>query len=205
MFIPIHKRSLILFYVVISIISLDTINTERLLFDARTGASQMLGKNGYPTGRTGYEFMRLKSPHTGEIPRGIARKELEFARSLPTAESARSSHFYKGNQIPHFAWKNRGPYNIGGRTRALGLDIRDENIILAGGVTGGIWKTMDNGKSCRKTTRPDEIQSVTCLVQDTRPGKEDTWYYGTGEYQGSWGISGDGIYKSTDNGEHWAV
>ena len=32
-------------------------------------------------------------------------------------------------------WQGGGPFNVGGRTRALGVDIRDENIMLAGGVS----------------------------------------------------------------------
>ena len=199
------KLCLVLFVSVIIILSLDTSHTEKFIYDVRTGATPSIGKNGCPPGRFEYEFMRLKNPQTGEIPRGIARRELDFARRLQTAESVRSARLYKQNRTSPSTWKHRGPYNIGGRTRALGLDIRDENIILAGGVSGGMWKSTDSGQSWRKTTLPNEIQSVTCLVQDTRTGEEDTWYYGTGEYRGSWGISGDGIFKSTDNGDHWTL
>ena len=57
-----------------------------------------------------------------------------------------------------------------------------------------------------------QILSVTSIAQDPRTGHTNTWYYGTGEFQGSAGdmaqshiFTGDGIYKSTDNGETWNV
>ncbi|MFA5511519.1 MAG: hypothetical protein WC313_03630, partial [Candidatus Kapaibacterium sp.] len=81
-----------------------------------------------------------------------------------------------------------------------------ENIIIAGGVSGGLWKSFDNGQSWIKTSLPHQLHSVTCLTQDKRVGKEDIWYYGTGEYWGnSASIYGDGIYKSTNNGDSWFV
>ena len=96
-----------------------------------------------------------------------------------------------------------------GRTRAVAFDVRDENVILAGGVSGSIWKSVDGGISWTRKSDPENRNSITCLVQDTRPGKEDTWYHGTGEIVGNSArgggapFRGDGIYKSTDNGESW--
>jgi hypothetical protein len=53
---------------------------------------------------------------------------------------------------------------------------------------------------------------VSSVAQDPRPGNTNTWYYSTGEFQGSGSAeagvakySGYGIYKSTDNGETWNI
>ena len=46
-----------------------------------------------------------------------------------------------------FGWVHRGPYNVGGRTRALSVDVLDENIILAGGASGGMFRSIDGGNS----------------------------------------------------------
>ena len=108
-------------------------------------------------------------------------------------------------------WKKRGPYNVGGRTRALAVDISDENVLLAGGVSGGMWRSTDGGQNWSKTTKPEQLHSVTTIAQDLRTGKNSIWYYGTGEYTGNSAIgggnnayfSGDGIFKSTDGGENW--
>lgn len=147
-----------------------------------------------------YDRVRMADPATGEIPKGIRRKELEFAQSLPM------------NVSRSLSWNLIGPRDLGGRTRALAFDVRNENILLAGGVTGGVWRSVNGGANFVKTTDPSQMHSVTCLVQDTRVGHEDTWYAGTGEYYGvvsgtsfSSQFSGDGIFKSTDNGLTWTL
>ena len=49
------------------------------------------------------------------------------------------------------------------------------------------------------------------MVQDTRPGHENVWYYGTGEARGSSAANGgddyrgDGVFKSTDGGVTWSL
>lgn len=157
-----------------------------------------------PQARLDFELLRTKDPKTGKIPLNIRAMELAFMRAqtslinVPLAAGDITS-----------AWKNRGPFNVGGRTRALAVDSRNENIILAGGVSGGMWRSTDQGATWQKTTGTDELQSVTCIAQD--PTNPDTWYYGTGEFSGNSASGsgafflGDGIYKSTDNGATWAV
>jgi hypothetical protein len=157
--------------------------------------------------RLKYEWMMLRDPVTGTIPKDIRRKELEFARSLPTKEQTQGLN--KGGSVENAAWVSRGPWNVGGRTRALGIDITNANIILAGGVSGGMWRSNDGGASWSKRTSLSSHHSVTCIAQDTRSGQTSTWYYGTGELIGNSASGreafyvGNGIFKSTDNGLTW--
>src|SRR5690606_11033612 len=108
-------------------------------------------------------------------------------------------------------WTPRGPIRIGGRTRALGIDRRNPNIVNAGGVSGGMWHSTNGGASWTKATRPDQHHSVTTLIQDPRPGQEDIWYYGSGEFIGNSANApggpylGTGLYRSTDNGTTWEL
>ena len=152
-----------------------------------------------PYGRVQWDILRMKDPVLGHIPDGIRGKELKFAKTLPNKATSKINN-----------WELRGPRNEGGRTRAIAVDIQDDNIMLAGGVTGGVWRTTDNGASWIKTTDPAQIHSVSSIVQDTRAGHEDTWYYGSGENYGivsgtgfSVLMGGDGIFKSTDGGQSW--
>ncbi len=154
-----------------------------------------------PQSRLEYDQMRLADPETGLIPSDMRQHELAFAEKLKAASKKSSSST---------TWIPRGPYNIGGRTRAFTFDITDENILLAGGVTGGMWRSVDGGASWNKTTSPGEMQSVTCVAQDKRAGHENVWYSGTGEYYGvvsgvgyATQYSGNGIFKSTDSGQSW--
>jgi type IX secretion system substrate protein len=146
------------------------------------------------------EWIMLRDPATNKIPDNIRNRELEFARSLPGAQILE----FKNDQLLAEDWQLRGPFNIGGRTRALQYDSRDENTIQLGAVSGGMWKSLDRGQTWTVKTTPDQIKSVSCITQDTRQGKEDTWYYGTGEYFNIFGgLRGNGVFKSTDNGETW--
>jgi len=73
-----------------------------------------------PFARIEYERKMLADPVTGEIPIDIRAKELIFASNLPTVESVSLN---KGDVA---AWTLRGPINRGGRTRALGIDVRTQ-------------------------------------------------------------------------------
>ena len=159
-----------------------------------------------------YEQMMLQDPKTGEIPYNYKLNDKRFASKIRreaylNSRSKQASGTNTGSNV--LIWNSVGPNNFGGRTRAIAFDVRDENILLAGGVSGGLWKSTNFGQSWVKSTGPDQIHSSSAITQDIRPGKEDTWYAGTGELVGNSTrapgapFRGDGIFKSTDNGSSW--
>jgi len=156
--------------------------------------------------RSAYEFMRLKNPSTGKIPDGIRKSELQFSSKINSSDVSQKSLTAASKSGNFSFWKNRGPFNVGGRTRALAIDRTNENVILAGGVSGGLWRTENSGESWKKVTRSFQSPSITAIVQDPRPRNSFTWYYVSGE---RWGNSasaggafyqGNGVYKSRDGG-----
>jgi hypothetical protein len=155
--------------------------------------------------RLAFEKLRLQNPETGEIPANIRQKELSYFNQHLKGELS-SFRMADENLI---TWKNRGPFNVGGRTRALAIDVTNESVILAGGVSGGMWRTEDGGLSWMKTTSTTALQSVTAVAQDTRTGHTNVWYYATGEWSGNSAASGgapyrgDGVFKSEDGGVSW--
>jgi hypothetical protein len=154
-----------------------------------------------PHERMLFEKLISQNPATGELPTNFRERELNFL-------SNNKNQFISRTKAQSIDWKQTGPYNVGGRTRALAIDVTNNDIILAGGVTGGMWRTEDGGSTWTKTTVPTEHQSVTAVAQDPRDGHTDTWYYATGEYSGSAGASGAfysgaGVFKSTDGGKNW--
>ena len=173
---------------------------------------QARGEEEDPNARLEYEWLRTRNPNTNQIPENIRQEELVFSQSIPTRNQL-PARLNKGGFQGSFKWNKRGPYNVGGRTRAMAIDISDstDNTVIAGGVSGGMWRTVDGGATWTKTTKSEQFHSVTTLAQDTRAGHTSTWYYGTGELRGnSAGASGapfrgDGIYKSTDDGKSWSV
>ncbi len=158
------------------------------------------GKDEDPFGRAAYEYRRYIDPATGRIPDNIRIKELIFSRSNQRMD-----------QLLRVAdsWDHRGPYNVGGRTRALAVKQSDGSVIMAGGASGGMWRSSDSGSSWTKTTGVSDLQSVTAITEDLY--NSGTWYYATGEYKGNSAsggnatYNGNGIFKSTDDGLSWTL
>lgn len=147
----------------------------------------------------------LRDPATGRVPSGIRRRELEFAQSLANQSRFRTSATAQGYQ-----WKEVGPIDVGGRTRALARDVENPDLLLAGGVAGGLWKSTDGGLTWLLKTDVAQNPSVTSIVQDVRPGHTSTWYFASGEARSSNRdlgsvafFEGGGVFKSIDGGETW--
>ncbi len=106
------------------------------------------------------------------------------------------------NKGSTLTWIERGPAQVGGRTRSLVVDPGDQNSWWAGAVGGGIWHTSDAGQSwtCQSDQLP--VLSVTTLaICNTYP---DIIYAGTGEgFYNYDAIMGDGVFKTTDGGSTW--
>ena len=152
-----------------------------------------------------WERMRLADP-TGKIPSGIRAGEIEFAKNLPALYSTAASNArLTGNFIP------RGPWNLGGRSRALAIDVTNENIIFAGSVNGGLYRSTDAGATWARVSPMNQNPAITWIEQDRRPGHTNTWYYGTGEGYGTSASAsgafylGNGMYKSNDGGLTWSL
>lgn len=105
-------------------------------------------------------------------------------------------------------WEPLGPGNIGGRSRTLLIDPDDPDVMLMGGVSGGLWRTRDGGASWRPLTDRLPNLAVNALVRD--PLDHDRLYLGTGEgylreeVRGTWlPLRGAGIFTSPDRGATW--
>ena len=160
--------------------------------------------------RAQYEFDMLKDPYTGKIPRNDIDQELAVARAIPEKGSDGNNLLRPENLNSYYP---AGPNNQGGRTRGLAYDVRyngtSNRVILAGGVSGGIMRSIDGGATWTRVSPDNEIHNVSSIVQDPRSGNQNTWYAGGGEPIGNSATDvgavylGFGIYKSTDNGATW--
>ena len=89
--------------------------------DKQINIPSAIGTKEDPHARARYEWNRLRSPVTGTIPQKIRSRELAFAKSIPSKESAIRQGLNKSanpfaSQV--FEWERVGPFNLGGRTRA---------------------------------------------------------------------------------------
>ena len=158
-----------------------------------------------------YEYDMLKDPGTGRLPANIRRQEYQLARSVESRHRDIGSGVQGTDNLNTYI--AAGPDSIGGRTRTVAYDIRYNNssnrIILSGSVSGGIFRSTDGGANWNRVSPENDIHNLSSLVQDPRPGFQDTWYAGGGEPVGN-STSEDGapyhsqgILKSTDNGVTW--
>jgi hypothetical protein len=158
-----------------------------------------------PQARLEQEHKMLRDIITNKIPDNIFNLEQKFASRLPKALETDNSNSLN--------WTERGPNNVGGRTRALACDVSNANVIIAGGISGGIWRSVNSGSSWSQTTTNSQLHSATCIAQDRRAGQTSNWYVGTGEWTGNsagqpgsgMAFTGNGVYKSTDNGLSWSL
>lgn len=102
-------------------------------------------------------------------------------------------------------WTERGPNNVGGRTRALAWDPTDGTgkKVWAGGISGGLWYNNDITSSSSSWKQVSTLWSnltVSAIAFD--PNAPGTIYVGTGEGYGTTAstIRGFGIWKSIDSG-----
>jgi hypothetical protein len=158
--------------------------------------------------RMAHEYKMLSNPVTGKIPAHIRELELEAVRNIPSRE-ANSALWRGGSILAQNTYESVGPNNVGGRSRTLAFDKRNPNIMITGGVTGGIFRSTDGGNNWTFVSGENDIHSATTIAQD--PFNPDTWYCGTGEafypissQDVSNGTFGFGIFKSTNNGVSWS-
>ena len=103
-------------------------------------------------------------------------------------------------------WIERGPNNVGGRTRAIIFDPTDPtgNTVVAGGVSGGLWKntniTIPTTSWIRIASLPEHLNVQNITID---PNDSSTWYVGTGESYVLGDANGNGIWKTTNAGVTW--
>lgn len=102
----------------------------------------------------------LRDPRTGKIPRGIREVELAQAGDIlrtqlvnNQARTQASTYFYQG------------PNNLGGRTRSVAFDVSSGTsaIMLAGSVSGGVFKTTNSGSSWTRVSPANQNFTVTTI------------------------------------------
>jgi hypothetical protein len=114
----------------------------------------------------------------------------------------------QGNRELNMSWWEMGPDNIGGRTRAI-LALTD-NVIFAGSVTGGLYKSTNGGNNWSRVESLDTFGKVMSVsaIDATEDG---AIYVATGSQfdgadgNGSSGAIGCGMYRSTDQGASWEL
>jgi hypothetical protein len=173
-----------------------------------------------PDAATAYQRMKRQGPspdfdtvaayraahaHRAAMPRHSTR----LGAAVPRMQSAGepNKRFVAAPALGQ--WEPLGPGNIGGRTRTLVIHPIQPDIMYAGGVSGGVWKTTDAGQTW--TPLADRIANIAVNSMAIHPENPDILYVGTGEghfreiVRGTWlPLRGAGIFKTEDGGATWS-
>ena len=151
------------------------------------------------------EYARILSYYRQGYPHGYKEIELKKMKNVSSSTFSNSNSSFGASASAVSTFKERGPFNVPGRTRAIVVDASDSNgnTWYAAGVGGGVWKTSNAGASWLNLTPDMENIAVVTLAQSS--SQPNVLYAGTGE---SWSgnldaIDGSGVFKSSDSGVTW--
>src|SRR5581483_2149233 len=110
---------------------------------------------------------------------------------------------FDSDTISGLGARNIGSATTGGRVAAVtAVHEKGRLTVYVGAAAGGLWKSVNSGTTYKEVFYKEPLQSIGAIAVD--PSNPKTVWVGTGE---SWmrnSVSvGDGIYKSTDEGETW--
>jgi photosystem II stability/assembly factor-like uncharacterized protein len=98
-------------------------------------------------------------------------------------------------------WRLLGPFRGGRVLTVAGVPGQPQHFYF-GAVNGGVWETMDAGRTWRPIFDDQPVGSIGALA--VAPSDPRVLYVGTGEADMRSDIAqGDGMYRSDDGGGHW--
>src|SRR6185437_76545 len=104
--------------------------------------------------------------------------------------------------LRQFTFRPIGPAVMMGRVDDITGPDNDAMVMYAGFATGGVWKTQDGGAHWRPVFDQQPNQSIGAI--GVAATNANIVYVGTGEANNRQSSTiGDGIWGSTDGGEHW--
>ena len=142
-----------------------------------------------------FEYFRdIRASETGEVEYPVGYRYAEYNKAKAALKTSGGT----------LNWVERGPGNVGGRTRPILIDPDDPDLHTwwAGSVSGGLWKTINRGLAWQYQSDDLPVMSVTSLAM--AESNHNIIYMGTGEGFGNGdGVDGNGIFRSSDKGTTW--
>jgi photosystem II stability/assembly factor-like uncharacterized protein len=141
-------------------------------------------------GAAEFNHILRMNPETGEIDYNEVAKVQRGIQNMIQKKSLNTP----------MEWVEVGPDNFGGRTRAMLVDKDNPNILYAGGVSGGLWRSTNKGQFWEIVPGLEggaPVSSITQLGNGTIYVGTGPGHDGIGGAGGS-GFMGIGLFKSTN-------
>ncbi len=120
-----------------------------------------------------------------------------------TLAAAQTNYRFDSATVSGLPARNIGSAAMSGRIAAVDAIEQDGRItVFVGSASGGVWKSVDGGTTYKPVFDRESVQSIGAVAID--PSNPKTIWVGSGEAWVRNSVSvGDGVYKSSDNGENW--
>ncbi|WP_159038561.1 T9SS type A sorting domain-containing protein [Brumimicrobium mesophilum] len=128
--------------------------------------------------------------------------DVETGEVIESSKLSQIIQNYKANnqnKALSVEWSELGPDNIGGRTRAVLADHTDINIVWAGGVSGGLYKSINGANIWNRVETFPGGQFISSIAQDAGGNV----YVATGSGEETW--TGEGLFVTSDGGVTWDI
>ena len=137
--------------------------------------------------------------HLGAGTRPLPRRR---AAEAGQADPGPHAHADPGAGVLQYEWRAIGPAATGGRVAAVAGSATDPKLYYVGSAGGGVWKSANGGQTWDPVFEKEGVAAIGAVTID--PTNNTTVWVGTGETNPRNDVSyGDGVYKTTDGGEHW--
>lgn len=125
--------------------------------------------------------------------------DLETGKKITSEKLHMLMEQEKNRKRAGITFEELGPDNIGGRTRAIQIDIKNPQKIWAGGVSGGLFVSTDGANNWN---RVDDFPGVPYISSMTQTA-DQTLFVGTGSAFEGW--DGDGLHYLENGSSTWKV
>ena len=106
------------------------------------------------------------------------------------------------DQLDQLTFRNIGPSVAGGRIHDIEILPNDPATVFIASASGGIWKSTNKGTTWKPVFDDQAVSTFGDMAISL--SNPDVIYAGSGEQQNRQSTSwGNGVYKSTDQGETW--
>ena len=152
---------------------------------------------GRGTGYKQYKRWEFNSQHdmdeNGYLPTNEALL-VEFFKTKTDFQENRMVDSSNWEELGPTTWNSTSGWNPGvGRITSFTVDPADQDHIVVGSQTGGVWRTIDGGTNW--TVLTDNFTNMEVYGLAMHPVNKDTYY---------WGSSSGIIFRTTDAGANWS-